>query len=112
MSVPTQRRSIPIRGPFSWERAVDGLAGFLPLARQSGAKDVLRFAFRLDATFDAVAVALRPAGDHLDAVIAGTAEADSAAAQAARILSLDHAAPNYPDVAARDPAVGRLMDAL
>ena len=105
--------TIPVRGPFSWEEAVTAFASFTPLARQSGDAEALRFAFRLDGTFEAAAVSLRPrAGGDVAVIVAGTDDVATATAQAARVLSLDHDATTYPDVGDRDPHVGRLMRAL
>jgi DNA-3-methyladenine glycosylase II len=110
---PAATSSIPVLGPFSWEQALEGFAAFQPMARQARpGDDVLRFAFRLDGSHEAAAVALRPDGDRIAVEVAGTADAGAAVAQAARILSLDHDATSYPEVGVRDPEVGRLMEAL
>lgn len=111
----TAIQRITVRGPFSWQQTVSAFSGFQPVSRPGTAAgdETLRFAFRLDGSLEAAAVALGPDDTGGIAVdVAGTLDVTTATAQAARILSLDWDATTYPEVGVRDPAIGRLMEAL
>jgi DNA-3-methyladenine glycosylase II len=102
--------TIEPRGPFSWETAVDSLAGFPPTERHwRGTGGIVRMAFPLDYDFTPVAVGLRFEDGllHVDAV--GSDRVDAIRAQVARIFALDCDGNDYPAVGERDPEVGRLM---
>jgi 3-methyladenine DNA glycosylase/8-oxoguanine DNA glycosylase len=99
---------LPVLGPFSLAASTRFLEGFTP-ARYRGAPDgVLRWAFPVEGTRDAVGVAVRqdPGGAVL-AEVAGDVP-DRLPAQLARILSLDVDGSGYPDVCAADPVVADL----
>ncbi len=107
------------RGPFSWPLALDVLGHFGPTGRHVpgdgpavAAGSILRLAFPLDGTFEPVAVALRFEAGALHGEVAGTERIEAVAAQVARIFSLDVDGSGYPDLARRDPALGRVMAAL
>src|SRR5579859_6891777 len=101
------------RGPFSWNAACDVLAGFAPMWQHwRGTAKVVPLAFLLDGDFTPVAAATRWADGEVKIEVSGTDSVDAAAAQVARIYSLDHDATEYPAVGRRDPRVGRLMQAL
>jgi len=106
--------AIPIRGPFLWAMATDVLGHFGPTSRhaQRVGDDVLRLAFPLDGDFRPTAVALQVVDGELLGTVAGTDRIEVAAAQVARIFSLDTDGSAYPDVAVRDPALGPVMAAL
>ena len=72
---------------------------------------IMRMAFPLDGTFAPVAVAVRQAihDGPVEVEVIGSSDSERAVAQTARVLSLDHDAAGYPQVAERDPVVGRLM---
>jgi DNA-3-methyladenine glycosylase II len=101
------------RGPFSWPAALDVLGNFAP-TRHHPRRPLtgVTLAFPLDRTFAPTAVALRFENGSLRGEVAGTADLEAVSRQVARIFSLDHDGSDYPAVARRDPAVGRLMTAL
>ena len=105
---------LPVLGPFSWGQMIRGIENFLPMSRftEYGSAGMVRLAFRLDTTFEAAAVAVRPDPAGVALMAGGDGDAKAARAQAARILSLDCDASTYPEVGERDPAVGRIMAAL
>src|SRR5438309_6766442 len=97
-------------GPYSLDASRRFLGGFTPGAGSSAESgDSLALCFRLDDTFEPVAVALR----EKEGAILGEASAHPAAAarQAARILSLDHDARGWASLGASDPVIGRLQEA-
>ena len=101
------------RGPFSWPAALDVMGNFAP-TRHHPRRPLtgVTLAFPLDRTFAPTAVALRFENGSLRGEVAGTADLEAVSRQVARIFSLDHDGSDYPAVARRDPAVGRLMTAL
>ncbi len=104
--------SIEPRGPFDWPSAMEVLGRFGPTSRHAPTDDVLRLGFPLDGTFEPTAVALRFEGGALLGEVAGTERIDAAAAQVARIFSLDVDGSGYPEVAHRDPALAPVMAAF
>lgn len=101
------------RGPFSWTAALEFMASFAPTRHQlQSGDDELTLAFPLDGSFTPTAVALRYDDGVLRGQVSGTDDTGAAARQVARIFSLDHDGTDYPAVGRRDPAVGRLMEAL
>jgi hypothetical protein len=114
--MPTElSRSTSIRplGPFSWDAACDVLANFAPMWQHwRGTARLVPLSFLLDGDFTPVAAATWWADGELQVELSGTDQVDAAAAQVARIYSLDHDATDYPEVGRRDPKVGRLMEAL
>jgi DNA-3-methyladenine glycosylase II len=108
--------AIPCRGPFSWAAAIDVLGNFGPTSRHERTSDgdLVRLAFPLDGDFTPTAVALQVDrdGERLLGTVAGTDRVEAAAAQVARIFSLDVDGSDYPRVAERDPALGSILAAL
>jgi DNA-3-methyladenine glycosylase II len=104
--------SIEARGPFSWATAVDVLGRFGPTSRHAPSGEILRLAFPLDGDFRPVAVALRFQDGRLHGEVAGTDRIDAAAAQVARIFSLDVDGRGYPELARSDPALAPVMAAF
>ena len=101
------------RGPFSWSAALDVLGNFAPTSHHpQGSPSTVSLAFPLDGRFAPIAVDLRFEEGALRGEVAGTTDSEAAARQVARIFSLDHDGSVYPAVGERDPAVGRLMEAL
>jgi 3-methyladenine DNA glycosylase/8-oxoguanine DNA glycosylase len=101
---------IPKPHAFSLSAASDFYAGFVPGSGMAAAAlDGLTLAFRLDRTFEAVAVGLREENDALVADVAGSADATAVARQVARILGLDADAEAWSSLGRRNPLVGRLQ---
>jgi DNA-3-methyladenine glycosylase II len=100
-------------GPFSWDAALTMAANWRPVARH-GRPDpaVTRLAFPLDGDFTPVAVALRFEAGALRGEVAGSDRLDAVARQVARVFSLDHDGTGFPELGRRDPAFGRVLDAL
>jgi DNA-3-methyladenine glycosylase II len=102
--------AIEPRGPFSWETAVDSLAGFSPTERHwRGTGGIVRMAFPLDGDFTPVAVGLHFEDGRLHVEATGSDRAAAIGAQVARIFALDYDGSDYPAVGERDPEIGRLM---
>ena len=108
--VQTQMAIKP-RGPFSWTAANDVGRRFGPV-RHNWQEDAVRMTFLLDGSFDPVGVDLRWESGSLRGEVAGTDDVAAVERQVARIFSLDADGSAYPAVGRRDPAVGRLMEAL
>jgi DNA-3-methyladenine glycosylase II len=108
---PMQLKIEP-RGPFSWTAALGIQGSFAPTSHHPQGAETVTLAFPLDGSFVPVAVALRFADGALRGEVAGTGDVQAVARQVARIFSLDHDGSGYPEVGRRDPAVGRLMEAL
>ena len=108
-TLPTNRVSIPTRGPFSLEELA--LFGFGH--RQERSFDgVMRMAFRVDGDLErAVGVEVRQRGEDLDLTVFGHADPDVVAPQVARILSCDHDAKGFAELGRRDPVIGALQQA-
>jgi DNA-3-methyladenine glycosylase II len=95
---------------FSLRAAADFYAGFLPGSGMAvAATDRLTLAFRLDHSFEAVAVELRETRDSVLAEVAGTRDAGRVAKQVARMLGLDADGDAWLEVGRRDPVVGKLQ---
>jgi DNA-3-methyladenine glycosylase II len=95
---------------FALSAASDFYAGFIPGSGMAAAAvDNLTLAFRLDHTFEAVAVALRESGDSLVAEYCGTDDAGAVARQVARMLGLDADGDAWLALGRRDPVVGALQ---
>jgi DNA-3-methyladenine glycosylase II len=113
-------------GPYSWDLTCDAFGNFAPMTQHStprnasvsrgprrrGTTRVIPLAFPLDGDFTPVAVAMRWEDGAVVGEVAGSRDLERVGRQVARIISLDHDARDYPDVGRRDPAVGRLMEAL
>jgi DNA-3-methyladenine glycosylase II len=93
-------------------------ASGLPGLRHQAARteDGFALSFLADKTFTPVAVQLELREGEVGGEIVESGHRDPSASavprQVARILSLDHDATTYPAVGKRDPAAGRLMEAL
>src|SRR5215471_18404801 len=109
-----------IRGPrvltmkkptgFRLEAAADFYRGFVPGSGMAAADGgTLTLAFRLDRTFEAVAVALHEDGDEVAAEYQGTTEEALLSAQLQRMLGLEVSGDAWHGVGKRDPVVGRLQ---
>jgi DNA-3-methyladenine glycosylase II len=110
MTMMTMRMTKP-RG-FRLAAAIDFYAGFVPGSGMAAAavdERTLTLAFRLDASFEAVAVSLREEGDSLVAEWVGTEDAAALRAQLARMLGLDCDAEAWLALGKRDPVVGKLQ---
>jgi DNA-3-methyladenine glycosylase II len=95
---------------FRLEAAAEFYAGFVPGSGMATAEaGGLALSFRVDATFDAVAVALREEGKAIVGQVAGGAPAEAVKAQVARMLGLEEGCERWPAVGERDPVVGRLQ---
>jgi DNA-3-methyladenine glycosylase II len=111
----TTETQIDIRpaGPFSWDAALDVLAGWAPVRRHRPARrELTRIAFPLDGEFTPVAVALWWEDGVLRGDVTGSDRLDAVARQVARTFSLDHDGTGFPAVGERDPELGRVMAAL
>jgi DNA-3-methyladenine glycosylase II len=101
------------RGPYSWSSALEVLGNFPPTRHHPrGSESEVTLAFPLDGSFAPVAIALGYQDGVLRGEVTGTDDTPAVARQVARIFSLDHDGSGYPAVGQRDPAVGRLMEAL
>ena len=103
--------AIKPRGPFSWDAANDVGRNFGPVRHNWQAKTV-RMTFLLDGSFAPVGVDLRFEDGALRGEVAGSDDIAAVQRQVARVFSLDADGSEYPAVGRRDPAVGRLMEAL
>jgi DNA-3-methyladenine glycosylase II len=106
------------RGPYSLEASASFLCGFTPASGASARLDDGRLviAFLDETRYAPVTVALAQRGDDLEVTGelhhgAQAIDEDALVAQVTRILSLDHDAGGLATIAARDPAVGALLDA-
>ena len=92
----------PVRGRFDLGQAI----GFGFGARPAGRGDTMRLAFVLDGYDVHAGVAVtQPAPDVVRFEIVGDADPERAAAQAARVLSLDEDATGYDRMVDRDPVL-------
>jgi DNA-3-methyladenine glycosylase II len=95
---------------FSLKAAADFYASFTPGSGMAAvATGRLTLAFRLDETFEAVAVALSEREDAIELEIAGTGDTGTVLTQVTRILGLDADGEAWRDVGRRDPVVGRVQ---
>ncbi|MGC3995722.1 MAG: hypothetical protein QM779_16655 [Propionicimonas sp.] len=101
---------LPTRGPFSLRELA--LFGFGHRA-ESDFDGVMRLAFCLDDDFATpVAAAVTQSGEELSVRFQGVdddAGVEAAAAQVARVLSVDHDGLAFLEVGRRDPVIGRLQ---
>jgi DNA-3-methyladenine glycosylase II len=107
-------KTIEIRRPrgFSLSAATAFYSGFVPGAGMAAAAtDELTLAFRLDDTFEAVAVALSESETSVMLEIEGTNDVDRARAQIGRMLGLSEG-EGWLELGARDPIVGGLQDSF
>jgi DNA-3-methyladenine glycosylase II len=89
-----------VRGRFSLREAIGFGFGYT----QASAGDVMRLAFVLDGYDEHAGVAVtQPAAEVLEMTVVGTDRVDAAAAQAARILSVDVDATSYDALVDGDP---------
>jgi len=113
----TRSFTIAPRGEFSLrESATFGFGQRVPFGQRVSAKravgdfdGVMRLAFCLDGYRQQVGVEVRqdPAGVHC--VVHGEGDLETARAQVARVLSLDHDGRGFAEVGRRDPVIGRLQ---
>jgi DNA-3-methyladenine glycosylase II len=75
----------------------------------SSVPDGLTLAFRLDRTFEAVAVSMREEGESFLAECVGTRDGAAVGRQVARMLGLEADGDAWLGLGARDPVVGRLQ---
>jgi DNA-3-methyladenine glycosylase II len=103
---------IEAKGPFALAASRAFLCGFTPGAGSADtATDRLILAFRLDGTFEPVAVAVSQNGAVVEGSVRGTRDLEAASRQTARILSLDHDAAGYARLGEKDPVIGGLQSA-
>lgn len=95
---------------FSLRAAAEFYAGFVPGSGMAvAATDRLALAFRLDHSFEAVAVQLRETEDRVLADVAGTRDAERVAQQVTRMLGLEADGEAWLEVGRRDAVVGKLQ---
>lgn len=95
---------------FSVRAAADFYAGFVPGSGMAvAASDRLTLAFRLDHSFEVVAVQLRETEDGVSADVVGTRDRERVAKQLARMLGLEVDGDAWLDVGRRDAVVGKLQ---
>lgn len=98
----------PVRGRFDLARSIG--FGFGP--RPAAGGDTLRLAFVLDGYAEQAGVAVtQPAPDLVRFDVVGEVDPERAAAQAARVLSLDEDATGYDRMVDRDPLLRAAYDA-
>ena len=102
--------SIAVRGPFSLQESARFIAGWPPAEGIALASaSAVRLAFAVDGYRSHAGVLLRQEGKTVHGELIGTEEVAAVRTQAARILSLDHDAGDYPGIGERDPVIGRLQ---
>ncbi|HVY29576.1 MAG TPA: hypothetical protein VHB79_23615 [Polyangiaceae bacterium] len=95
---------------FSLAAAAEFYAGFVPGSGMAmAATDRLTLAFRLDQSFEAVAVQLRETSEQVIAEVAGTRAVERAAKQVARMLGLEADGEAWLELGRREPVVGKLQ---
>ena len=98
---------------FRLAAATQFYEGFLPgSGMAAAATDRLTLAFRLDHTFEAVAVRLKENSERIDVEVVGTQHVERVQKQVARMLGLDCDAAAWEGLRDQDPVVGRLQDAF
>jgi DNA-3-methyladenine glycosylase II len=103
---------IPRPRGFSLSAATAFYSGFLPGAGMAAAAtDELTLAFRLDDTFEAVAVALSESDTSVKLEFEGTDDVDRVRAQIGRMLGLSEG-DAWLALGAREPIVGELQDSF
>ena len=106
----TRQYTLEPRGPFSLHSAISFLAGFAPALHEHGGQvGHLHLAFVPDGERRAAGACVRSQDGELVVEVSGAAEPGAAARQVERVLSLDVDGSSFPDVGARDPAIGRLQ---
>jgi len=105
-----KRIDLPKPAGYALKAASDFYANFVPgSGMAAAATDRLTLTFRLDHTFEAVAVELHERDTAIELTVAGTSELDRVAAQVARILGLERGAEAWLTVGRRDPIAGALQ---
>ncbi len=95
---------------FSLAAAAQFYAGFTPGSGMAMASPGgLTLAFRLDESFEAVAVELEQAGDRVLGELSGSQDAARATKQVERMLGLDVDGDQWLGIGRRDPVVGKLQ---
>jgi len=95
---------------FSLQASSEFYAGFTPGSGMAVADaQQLTLAFRLDQTFEAVAVGLREGEGKILADVEGTADVAAVRKQVSRMLGLDADAKAWAKVGEKDPVVGKLQ---
>jgi 3-methyladenine DNA glycosylase/8-oxoguanine DNA glycosylase len=98
---------------FQLQAANDFYAGFTPgTGMAAAAVDHLTLAFRLDRTFEPVAVALREERESLVLEVAGSTDHAAVEKQVGRMLGFEPGAEGWLAVAERDEVVARLQQAF
>jgi DNA-3-methyladenine glycosylase II len=101
---------LPRPAGFELRAASEFYASFVPGSGMAAATaDRLTFAFRLDRTFDSVAVALTERDEAIVAAYAGPRDGAAVARQVSRMLGLDADGEAWRAVGRRDPVVGQLQ---
>lgn len=103
---------LPVRGPFDLAAGARFLEGFTPAARpDAGARPgTLPLAFPVEGSWAAVGALVRQEERRVTAELScGRPDVDAAAAQVARILSLDVDGGAFAAVGRRDPVVAELQ---
>lgn len=97
---------------FALEAAANFYGDFVPgsgMASASASGELLTLTFRLDHTFEAVAVELRQRRDRLQADVQGTRQLAKVERQLTRMLGLDVDAEAWLGLGEQDPVVGKLQ---
>lgn len=106
--------TLEAKGPWSFSESVRFLEGFAPAAVVPTGETMLRLAFVPDGQEKAAGVSILPTDSHDDQVtirVVGSDEPELVVDQVRRILSLNHDGSRVPDVARRDPVIGKLWKA-
>ena len=108
----SERFELEPEGPFSLASSARFLEGFAPAAYTGDGRGLLRFAFVADGLDDGERVAgvlVRQENRRVIGEVHGDAGIEVVRRQVRRILSLDVDGHGFPEVAERDPVVGRLQ---
>jgi DNA-3-methyladenine glycosylase II len=108
-------KTIEIKKPhgFALRAASEFYAAFTPGSGMAVASaSHLTLGFRLDQSYEPVAVALREEGDVIVADVVGSTDQSKVQQQLARILGLEHNGEAWLEVGRRDRVVGRLQRAF
>ncbi len=100
--------TLTTRGPFSLAQTRAFLEGWAPADARLGG-GVVRLAFALDDGEHAAAALVTQDGDEVRAELQTDGDEAAAAAQLARMLSLDIDATGWPEAGRRDPVLGELQ---
>lgn len=105
-----KRFTCPRPTGFSLEAASEFYKGFTPCSGMAVADAAkLTLAFRLDCSFEAVAVGLKEVGETIAAEYVGTEDEATLRRQVARMLGLDADGAAWRQIGERDPVVGKLQ---